>query len=71
MVAVIDRFEEGFAVCEKEDGTMINIKKFLISREANEGDVLIVDGDSIKIGINETLKRKKEIEILTKDLWEE
>jgi hypothetical protein len=71
MEAVIDRFEEKFAVCEREDGTMININKSLIPIEAKEGDVLIIDGDNIQIGINETLKRKKEIEILTKDLWEE
>ena len=71
MEAVIDRFEEGFAVCEKEDGMMINIKRSLIPDEAKEGDILIVDGDNIKIDINETLKKKKEIELLTKDLWEE
>lgn len=71
MEAVIDRFEEGFAVCEKEDGTMININRILIPKEAKEGDVLIIDEDNIQIGINETLKRKKGIELLTKDLWEE
>lgn len=70
MEAVIDRFEEGFAVCEKEDSTLINIKKSLIPIDAKEGDVLLIDGDNIQLGINETLKRKKEIEILTKDLWE-
>lgn len=71
MEAVIDRFEEGFAVCEKEDGTLINIKKSLIPIDAKEGDVLLIDGDNIQIGINETLKRIKDIELLTKDLWEE
>lgn len=69
MRVVIDRFEGDYAVCEKEDREMIDIKRDCLPKEAKEGDVLDIEGDKIAININETEKRKKEIEELTKDLW--
>ncbi len=36
----IDRFEGDFAVCQKEDGAMINIKKALLPADCIEGDAL-------------------------------
>lgn len=69
MKVVIDRFEGSFAVCEKEDRTIINIKKETIPSNSKEGDVLNIIGNEITIDINETEKRKKEIDELTKDLW--
>ncbi|MEG0772575.1 DUF3006 domain-containing protein [Clostridium sp.] len=69
MKVVIDRFEGDYAVCEKEDREMIDIKRHSLPKEAKEGDVLDIEGDKIIIDINETEKRKKEIEELTKDLW--
>jgi hypothetical protein len=67
---VIDRFEGDYAVCEKENREMIDIKKDIIPKEAKENDVLDIEGDKIIIDIEETKKRKKDIEELTKDLWE-
>ena len=69
MVVVIDRFEGLLAVCEKEDRTMINIKRALLPIGAKEGDVLNIKGDEISIDVLGTAKRKHEIEELTKDLW--
>lgn len=69
MVVVIDRFEGLLAVCEKEDRTMINIKRILLPRDAKEGDVLNIDGAEITIDVIGTAKRKEIIEELTKDLW--
>ena len=69
MVVVIDRFEGLLAVCEKEDRTMIDIKRTLLPSDAKEGDVLNIDDDEITIDVIETAKRKHEIEELTKDLW--
>jgi len=69
MKVTIDRFEGNYAVCETEDGKMINIEKIQIPLKANEGDVLIVESSYIEIDYTETEKRKKEIENLTKDLW--
>jgi len=68
---VIDRFEGDYAVCEKEDRGMMDIERILIPLESKEGDVISIDDDKISIDIEETNKRKKEIEKLTKDLWNE
>lgn len=58
-MVVIDRFEGDFAVCEKEDRTMFNIKRNKLPNNAKEGDVLIIQGDLITINITETARRKK------------
>jgi len=69
MRVVIDRFEGDYAVCEKENREMIDIKRDCLPKEAKEGDVLDIEGNKITIDLKETEKRKKEIEELTKDLW--
>lgn len=69
MIVTIDRFEGIYAVCEKEDRTMIDIKRINIPKSAKEGDILNVEGNSITINEEETERRRKEIEDLSKDLW--
>lgn len=69
MRVTIDRFEGDFAVCEKEDRTMIGIRKDKIPQKAKEGDILIIEGDSIFIDTTGTVERKKRINKLTEDLW--
>lgn len=68
MKVTIDRFEGDYAVCEKENREMIDIRKDSIPNDASEGDVLNIIGGKITVNIEETKKRKKEIEELTKDL---
>jgi hypothetical protein len=58
----IDRFEGLYAVCEKDDRTMVDIEKSKIPAAAAEGDILDIEGSFIIINKAETLKRKKEIE---------
>ena len=43
MKVIIDRFEEEYAVCEKEDRKIINIDKNKLPSTVKEGDVLIID----------------------------
>jgi len=69
MKIVIDRFEGDIAVCEKEDVTMIDIKRTNLPKDAKEGDVLDICGDVIVIDIEETKKRREKIQAITKDLW--
>ena len=71
MRAVIDRFEGNFAVCETEDRTMLNIRRSKLPANVKEGDVLISDGDTIKIDPAETAKRKKIAEKLIEDVWQD
>ncbi len=69
MKVVIDRFEGEYAVCEKENREMIDIKRHIIPKAAKENDVLEIEGDKVTIDLKETEKRKKDIDELTKDLW--
>ncbi|WP_139904698.1 DUF3006 domain-containing protein [Clostridium thermarum] len=69
MFVVIDRFEGNYAVCEKEDRTIIDISRDKLPPEAKVGDVLIITEDVIVIDIERTKEKKREIEELTKDLW--
>ena len=69
MKVTIDRFEGYYAVCEKEDRTMINISKDKIPHNSKEGDILIIEGDKIEIDTDSTAKRKKVIDNLMNDLW--
>ncbi|WP_407919241.1 DUF3006 domain-containing protein [Defluviitoga tunisiensis] len=68
---IVDRFEGNYAVCEKEDGTIMNLGKDRLPKGVKEGDVLILEGKSIVIDNNATLERKKYIEELMKDMWDE
>ncbi|OAA82862.1 DUF3006 domain-containing protein [Clostridium ljungdahlii] len=69
MKVIIDRFEGPYAVCEKEDKTMMDIKRINLPIEAKEGYVLDVNGDEITIDLEETQNRKKHMEYITKDMW--
>jgi len=70
MKVIIDRFEGNFAVCEKEDRSMIDIDKSRIPVGAKEGDILYMEDNKISIDNKVTSNRKKHIEEITKDLWE-
>lgn len=70
MRVTIDRFENNFAVCEKDDRSMINVERNKIPLEAKEGDILDIEGNFVSINKTETEKRKKQIDEMTKDLWE-
>lgn len=53
MKFIIDRFEEDFAVCELENGKILNLPKELFPA-AEEGDVI-----NISVDAAETEKRKE------------
>jgi hypothetical protein len=71
MRVVIDRFEGDFAVCEKEDRTILNIKRSKLPVNTKEGDVLVIEGDSIKVDSAETTKRTKAVQRLMEDVWKD
>ncbi len=70
MKVTIDRFEGEFAVVEKEDRAMLNIRRERLPQGAREGDILIIEGDSITIDKSGTANRKQRINNLMADLWE-
>lgn len=40
---IIDRFEGSFALCEREDKSLISIPKYKLPLNCKEGDLLILD----------------------------
>lgn len=64
MRVIIDRFEKDFAICEKEDMTMIDISRSKLPKEAKEGDILVVEDDNIIIDVEATKVRREELEKL-------
>lgn len=57
---IIDRFEDSFAVLEKENGTTVNVEASLLG-DALEGDVVLFDGKVYTIDQEETQSRRKRI----------
>jgi hypothetical protein len=59
---IIDRFEGSFAVCEREDKTMVTIPKDKLPNNCKEGDYLIINPDgTYQVDSAATLERKKRI----------
>lgn len=71
MKYVIDRFEDHFAVCEDEEGKMINIERVKLPEDVKEGDIIFEDQEGFKIDSEETESQKERIEKLADELWEE
>lgn len=60
---VIDRFEGDFAVCEKDDRTIVDIPIKDIPSECNEGSVInVYDGGYIEYDSAETESRARNID---------
>ena len=62
MKYIIDRFEEGNAVCEQEDRTMLLISRSQLPSDAKEGDVILYTDGVYQVDKEATLERKKKIE---------
>ncbi len=69
MRVAIDRFEGGYAVCEQEDRTILRIEKQKLPVGAREGDVLLIERDTIIVDAVETARRRGQINKLMDDLW--
>jgi hypothetical protein len=70
MKVIIDRFEENFAVCEKEDEEMIKIEKSKLPLNSKEGDVIEINGENITFDEEETNARRERLRKLMDSLWE-
>lgn len=70
MRVIVDRFEGDYAVCEKEDRTMLRIKRHRLPEGTAEGDVLVVDQDRISVDAEETKARRMKIQKMMDSLWE-
>jgi ribosomal protein L21E len=70
MKGIIDRFEGDIAVVDI-DGKTKDFPKKIFPKEAKTGDVVVIEGDSVKVLKEETEKRRKEIERLMDELFED
>jgi hypothetical protein len=68
---IIDRIEEKYAIIEKENGEINRISIDSIRGDFKEGDILINSGEYFEIDKEFTFNRKKEIDDITRDMWEE
>lgn len=67
MYFVVDRIEKDTAVCEKEDGSMINIKVSLLPEDVKEGDAVVEKNGVYVIDREMTQElRRKAIEMTDK-----
>ena len=66
---IIDRFEEEFAVLEKDEGGTVDVPRIKIP-DAKEGDVILLENGVYTIDEAETLKRKEIIAEKMKKLFE-
>ena len=71
MKYIIDRFEGEIAVCEDETGTTVDIKRSDLPSKADVGNVIIFEKDHYRIDKKGTEQRRKEIEDLMDELFED
>jgi poly-beta-hydroxyalkanoate depolymerase len=66
---IVDRIEEGFAVCELENGSIVNFGLKMLPEGVREGTVLNLEGETITIDEIETQNKKKAANKLLDDLF--
>lgn len=69
MKGVVDRIEGKFLVVELEDGNMLDIPVEK-AQNAKEGDVILIEGDSIRVDAEDTKRRSENIKKLFDELLE-
>ncbi len=65
----VDRIEEGFAVCEDENGIMVNIEIATLPADVREGDIVLVENGRAVFLEDETQERRRMIQQKRKDIF--
>lgn len=68
-IYIIDRIEGNYVVTEDEKGKISNIPIEKIKGNFKECDILVKESDYFRIDKELTEERKKEIEHITKNMW--
>lgn len=66
----VDRIEEGFAVCEDENGKTVNVETGKLPEGVKEGDLVSIDGVETVILAEETEERRKKLAEKRRALFE-
>lgn len=67
---IVDRIENGIAVCETEGQEMVSLPLEQCSGPVNEGDVLVESGGVYRADPEQTEKLREEVRHLSKKLFE-
>lgn len=68
---IIDRVEDIYAIAQRENGEMCEISIKDIKGNFKEGDILVKINECFEIDEISTLARRKQIEDIMRDMWEE
>ncbi len=71
MRLIIDRIESGFAVCETEDMSIINIPLAEIPFEVHEGSALIIDNGKYSVDEEYESDRRAKLFALQNSIFDE
>jgi len=66
---IVDRIEDGFAVCEMENGSIVNFGLVMLPEGVSEGTVLNIEGEIITIDAIETENKKRAANKLLDDIF--
>ena len=69
MKYIIDRIENGFAVCETEEMKIVNISLDILPEEVKEGSVLVFSNGHYALLTDEEEERRKHILSLQDDIF--
>lgn len=66
---IVDRIENGFAVCEQDDGSFVDLPLECCAGTVREGDVLVRSGEGYHVDEAETAKRRDRAKRLSDGLF--
>ena len=69
MKYIIDRIENGFAVCETEEMEIVNISLDILPEEVKEGSVLLFEDGKYVLLAEEEKERRERILSLQDDIF--
>ena len=68
---IVDRIEDGFAVCETEDGKMTELDFFYLPYGTKEGSVLLENDGLYELCSEEENERRAKLFVLQESLFDE
>lgn len=67
---IVDRIEDGFAVCENENGEMTELDFFYLPYGAKEGSVLVENNGLYELCHEEEIDRREKLFVLQESLFD-
>lgn len=71
MRMIVDRIEEGFVVCELEDGTFKNFLSVVLPPDIREGSVLVYSDGEYSVDIEAEAERREKLFALQNSIFDE